>query len=73
MADFAADKVFCPNFQIAILLRSYFLKKRKLCMQKLMKEQKLPPVVILQKAIFYNISTSCLWLISEDPIMVVSS
>ena len=37
-----------------------FLKKQKLCMQNLMKEQKQSPVVILQQLIFYNISLWCL-------------
>ena len=43
-------------------LRSCFLKKWKLCMQKLTKERKKPPVVILQQQIFYNIFIQCLWL-----------
>ena len=37
-----------------------FLKKQKLYMQNLMKEQKQSPVVILQQLIFYNISLWCL-------------
>ena len=43
-------------------VRGYLLKKRKLCLQNLKKEQKQPPVVILQQLIFYNISTQRLWL-----------
>ena len=43
-------------------VQGYFLKKQKLCMQNLTKEQKQPPVVILRKSIFYNISIRCLWL-----------
>ena len=43
-------------------VRGYFLKKWKLYMQNLTKEQKQPPVVILQKSIFYNIFIWCLWL-----------
>ena len=43
-------------------VRGYFLKKRKLYMQNLSKERKQPPVVILQKSIFYNIFILCLWL-----------
>ena len=31
-------------------VRGYFLKKRKFCIQNLMKERKQPPVVILQQA-----------------------
>ena len=40
----------------------YFLKKQKLCVQSLAKEQKQPAVVILQQLIFNNISIWCLWL-----------
>ena len=43
-------------------VRGYFLKKRKLYMQNLAKERKQPPVVILQKSIFYNIFIRCLRL-----------
>ena len=43
-------------------VRSYFLKKRKFCMQNLTKEWKQPPVVILQQATFYNIFILYLWL-----------
>ena len=43
-------------------VRGYFQKKRKLYMQNLTKEWKQPPVVILQKSIFYNIFIRCLWL-----------
>ena len=38
-----------------MVVQGYFLKKRKFCMQNLTKEQKQPPVVILQQVIFYNI------------------
>ena len=37
-------------------------KKRKLYMQNLTKKRKQPPVVILQKSIFYDIFVWCLWL-----------
>ena len=51
-----------------------FLKKRKPCMQNLTKEQKLPPVVILQQAIFDIIFIRCLWLrIIRSPIKVFNS
>ena len=43
-------------------VRGYFLKKQNLCVQSLAKEQKQPPVVILQQSVFYNISIQCLWL-----------
>ena len=43
-------------------VRGYFLKKQKLCVQSLAKEQKQPAVVILQQPIFYNISIQWLWL-----------
>ena len=43
-------------------VQGYFLKKQKLCMQNLTKEQKQPPVVILQQSIFCNIFIRCLWL-----------
>ena len=43
-------------------VQGYFLKKQKLCVQSLAKEQKQPAVVILQKLIFYNIHVRCLWL-----------
>ena len=43
-------------------VRGYVLKKQKLYMQNLTKERKQPPVVILQKSIFYNIFIWCLWL-----------
>ena len=43
-------------------VRDYFLKKQKLCVQSLAKEQKKPAVVILQQSILYNISIRCLWL-----------
>ena len=43
-------------------VRGYFLKKQKLYMQNSTKERKQPPVVILQKLIFYNIFIRCLWL-----------
>ena len=36
-------------------LQSWFLKKRKLCMQNLMKKWKQTAVVVLQQATFYNI------------------
>ena len=39
-----------------------FWKKQKLYVQKLTKERKQPPVVILQKSTFYNIFIRCLWL-----------
>ena len=45
-----------------MVVRGYFLKKRKLYMQNLMKEWKQPPVVILQKSIFYNIFIRYLWI-----------
>ena len=37
-----------------------FLKKRKLCLQNVTKEQKQPPVVMLQQANFCNIFILCL-------------
>ena len=43
-------------------VQGYFLKKQKLCVQSLAKEQKQPAVVILQQSILYNISIRCLWL-----------
>ena len=44
------------------MLRGYFLKERKLCMQNLTKERKQLPVVIMQQSIFYKIFIRCLWL-----------
>ena len=43
-------------------LRGYFLRKWKLYMQILTKEQKQPPVVIVQRSIFHNLFIWCLWL-----------
>ena len=43
-------------------VQGYFLKKRKLYMQNFTKEPKQPPLVILQKSIFYNIFIRYLWL-----------
>ena len=43
-------------------VRGYFLKKRKPCMQDLMKERKQPTVVILQQSIFDIIFIRCLSL-----------
>ena len=37
-------------------------EKRKLCMQKLTKEWKQPPVVFLHQATFHNIFILCFWL-----------
>ena len=51
---------FCMERGIEV--RGFFLKKRKLCVQSLAKEQKQPAVVILQQSIFYNTSIRCLWL-----------
>ena len=45
-----------------MVMRRYFLKKRKLFMKNLTKEQKQPPVVILQQSIFDIIFIWCLWL-----------
>ena len=38
------------------------MNKRRLCMQNLTKEQKQPPVVILQQVVFHNIFILCLSL-----------
>ena len=43
-------------------VRGEFLKKWKFCLQNLTKEQKQPPVVILQQGICYNIFILCLWI-----------
>ena len=49
-----SDRRFFSNFDCQkknaknMGVRSYFLKKRKPCMQNLTKERKQPPVVILQ-------------------------
>ena len=54
-------------------VRDYFLKKRTLYMQSLMKEQKQPQVVILQKSIFYNyLFGACGQESLEDPNKVFS-
>ena len=41
-------------------IRNQFLKKRKICLQNLTKEQKQPPVVFLQQANICNIFILCL-------------
>ena len=45
-----------------MVIRRYFLKKRKLFMKNLTKERKQPPVVILQQSNFDIIFIWCLWL-----------
>ena len=45
-----------------MVVRRCFLKKRKPFMKNLTKEQKQPPVVILQQSIFDIIFIRCLWL-----------
>ena len=56
--DHSIGKILSEKRNMGV--RGQFLKKRKLCLQKLTKEWKQPPVVILQQANFSNIFILCL-------------
>ena len=69
--DTSIGRIFIEKKNMGV--RDYFLKKRTLYMQSLMKEQKQPQVVILQKSIFYNyLFGACGQESLEDPIKVFS-